>query len=142
MKSMVNVNEAVENVKRLLRANNYYDIKVRNNIKPDLQWEVESNILELAIKQILLNSSFNQAETCISDLSVGEHQKDTLIIQTLKKSSKNITVSGIPKRKCLSDDFAECYILTKLMTKLGAKMEFQNDSDQTCVLLKVPVRSE
>ena len=105
MGSLVNIKTAVDNVKKLLNASSYYDIKVNNLIKPDLHWQVDENVLELTIKQILVNRSFSMAESCVSDLSIEEEKQDTIVIRTFKKNSKKLGSFKKSKGKCISDDF-------------------------------------
>ena len=94
--------------------------------------------MELTIKQILVNRSFSMAESCVSDLSIEEEKQDTIVIRTFKKNSKKLGSFKKPNGKCISDDFAECYILARLMKRLGAKMEFQDDFNHAYILLRVP----
>ena len=138
MESLVNIKAAVENVKKLLKASRYYDIKVNNLIKPDLHWQVNENVLELTVKQILINRSISMADSSVSELSVDRERPDTLIIRTIKKTSKKLGSFKRANGKCISDDFAECYILERLMKRLGAKMEFQDDYQHAYILLRVP----
>ena len=135
---VIEIKEVIENVKWNLMEYKYHDVQVINKVSASLIWKVHKRILEITLKQILINQAFIDKCTMMSSILI---DADDNRVMRLKIHNKEFVNQGIKGKELdfldLIDNHVDYYILSQLINKLKAHVKIDTQSYGICICIKI-----